>query len=606
MQVRFTLQRFLLYSCFLLSNGLFAQALPYLERPVTLHASNKTLAEIFSSISQQTNVVFSYTQTFNDQQRIVFHCNKRPLRLVMQQLLEPSDCRFKVKGKFLILTCDEKSRSQNTLLNGYVYNALDSSRIEEASIYVKQTRYSVRSDKYGYFALSYTTKIPQLTVSFAKENYKDTSLILVNKRKQELSVFLYPIEKKLPSKTTDTITVQKDTFQLALKDTSIALVANTSDGFWNKFRKINANFRNISDTLFASTSVSLVPYISTNRLLSVNTVNKYSFNILMGYSKGVNLLEIAGLLNIDNGNVQYVQLAGLGNIVSGDVKGVQAAGLINSNGGKAQLVQLAGLFNRNKNHFRGVQTAGIGNYVKGKTSGVQVSGVFNKATLCKGVQLTGIINIADTLIGIQTSGIVNKTHYFKGMQLAGIVNKANYFNGVQLGLINSSDSTKGIPIGVFSWVKNGYHKVSLSTDELQFAYLSFGTGVEKFHNVFIAGINYNTGNNYSLGYGIGSSFALSKRFGCSAELSTKQVFTSVEVPIKTNLYNQLFIGADLLLHKKFRISLGPELTVYTADTKGADYNKLDRRLSSSDLYSSFQGNMAIKCWAGGKIALSFF
>lgn len=605
MQVKFILKHFCLYACLLLSNNLFGQSLPYLERPVTLHASNKTLAEIFSSISQQTQVVFSYAQTFNDQQRIVYHCNKRPLRIVLQQLLEPSDCRFKIKGKFLILTCDEKLHSSNLLLNGYVYNAIDSSRIEEASIYVKQTRHSVRSDKYGYFALSYTAKIPQLTVSFAKENFKDTSLILVNKRKQELSVFLYPIENKLPSKTINEIALNKDSFQLALKDTA-TLLSVRSDGFWNKFRTINANFRNISDTLFASTSISLVPYISTNHLLSVNTVNKYSFNILMGYSKGVNLLEIAGLLNIDNGNVQYVQLAGLGNIVSGDVKGVQAAGLINSNGGKAQLVQLAGLLNLNKNNFRGVQTAGIGNYVNGKTSGVQLSGVFNKATICKGVQLTGIVNIADTLIGLQTSGIVNKTHYFNGMQLAGIVNKADYFNGVQLGLINSSDSTNGIPIGIVSWVKKGYHKVSLSTDELQFAYLSFGTGVEKFHNVFIAGINYTNGNYYSLGYGIGSSFALNKRLGLSAELSTKQVFTSVDVPVKTNLYNQLFIGADILLQKKFRISLGPELTVYIADTKGADFNKLDRRLTSSDLYSSIQGNMAIKCWAGGKIALSFF
>lgn len=605
MQVKFTLRHFCLYVCFLLSNNLFGQALPYLERPVTLHASNKTLAEIFASISQQTQVVFSYAQTFNDQQRVVYHCNKRPLRLVMQQLLEPSDCQFKNKGKFLILTCDEKSHSSNLLLNGYVYNAVDSSRIEEASIYVKQTRHSVRSDKYGYFALSYTTKIPQLTVSFAKENFKDTSLIVVNKRKQELSVFLYPVEKKLPYKTIDAITLLKDTLKLALKDTT-SVVSIQSDGFWSKFRKINANFRNISDTLFASTSVSLVPYISTNHLLSVNTVNEYSFNILMGYSKGVNLLEIAGLLNIDNGDVQYVQLAGLGNIVSGDVKGVQAAGLINSNGGKAQLVQLAGLLNLNKNNIRGVQTAGLGNYVKGKTTGVQLSGVFNKVTICKGTQLTGIVNIADTLIGIQTSGIVNKAHYFKGMQLAGIVNKADYFYGVQLGLINSSDSASGIPIGLFSWVKKGYHKLSISTDELQFAYLSFGTGVEKFHNVFIAGINYNTGNYYSLGYGIGSSFALSKSFGCSAELSTKQVFTSIDVPLKTNLYNQLFIGADILIHKKFRISLGPELTVYLADTKGADYNKLDRRLSSGDLYSTFQGNMAIKCWGGGKIALSFF
>lgn len=606
MQVRFSLQRFLLYSCFLLSHGLLAQVLPYLERPVTLHASNKTLAEIFSSISQQTNVVFSYTQTFNDQQRIVFHCNKHPLRLVMQQLLEPSDCRFKVKGKFLILTCDEKSRSQNTLLNGYVYNALDSSRIEEASIYVKQTRYSVRSDKYGYFALSYTSKIPQLTVSFAKENYKDTSLILVNKRKQELSVFLYPIEKKLPSKTTDTITIQKDTLQLTLKDTSNALVANTSDGFWNKFRKINANFRNISDTLFASTSVSLVPYISTNRLLSVNTVNKYSFNILMGYSKGVNLLEIAALLNIDNGNVQYVQLAGLGNIVSGDVKGVQAAGLINSNGGKAQLVQLAGLLNRNKNHFRGVQTAGIGNYVNGEIKGIQLSGIFNQTTSCKGVQVSGLVNNTDTINGVQLSGLVNRADYIKGMQAAGLVNRAHYFKGVQLGLINSADSANGIPIGLFSWVKKGYHKVSISSDELQFIYLSFGSGVEKFHNLFIAGINYNQGKFYAVGYGIGSSFTLSKRLGCSVEISTKQVFSSIELPVKTNLYNQFFIGADLMLHKKFRITIGPEITVYTADITGIDYNKLDRSYTSTNIYNGFEGNRAIKCWAGGKIALSFF
>ena len=79
------------------------QGTSYLEKPVTIQVSNSTFAEIFEIISTQTNVVFSYTESFNDKAKTSIHCNQLPLNNVLKDLLKPLNIDFKIKGKYVII-----------------------------------------------------------------------------------------------------------------------------------------------------------------------------------------------------------------------------------------------------------------------------------------------------------------------------------------------------------------------------------------------------------------------------------------------------------------------------------------------------------------------
>lgn len=613
----------LLIGLLLLGSALKAQKVPYLERTVSIHATNRSLADIFKLISEQTAVVFSYSQSFNDKQKASLNCTKRPLRLVLNDLLKETGCTYKAKDKFMILKCDAMPLPPPSVITGYIYNAEDSSIVANASIYVKQTRHSAQSNDYGFFSLSYSNKLPSISVSFARENYYDSTLIIYNKQKQEVVLYLYPrYHQKDSVVETLVIPEKKDSvIVVTKKDTVVVPQKRFFSDFWKPLKTFNTNLKNISDTLFSDFAVSFVPYVSTNRLLAINTVNKVSFNILAGYSKGIQAFELGGLLNIDNGDVRYGQVAGLANIVSGKSEGAQIAGILNLNDQSTDGAQVAGIINVDKGDVKGVQVGGIGNASSGNTKGLQLGGIFNTsgrktegaqvAGICnatpflKGAQVVGIVNVTDTLDGFQLAGVTNASGQMQGMQFAGVLNRAAYVNGVQLGLINLADSSSGVSIGLFNYVKTGYHKLEISTDELLFANMTFGTGTEKLYTIFTAGINYATPNIVTYGYGIGSGFTIKNKLGFCANVTAQQMQHAEDGLFRANLLGRAYVGLEYAFHPKFRICLGPTFNLYTPNTTDNYNSDLLNDIPSYRLGESTAPDN-LRMWIGGKLSLKFF
>ena len=601
-------------------NRLNAQQTPYLERMVTVNANHMEVADLFKIISRQTSVIFSYTKPFNDKQKLTVNFNKKPLRLAMSEILKASGCSYKLKDKYIIIKCANKPTPTSSVIKGYLYNAGDSSAIQEASIYIRQTKHSAISNTYGFFSLSYSNSLPTISVSFAKEHYKDTVVVVYNQIKKEMVLYLYPIASQKDSIPPIIAEQPIDSLPAIKKDTVVMAQSNPGK-FWEKFQRFNTNFRNISDTLFSTVSLSLVPYISTNRLLSINTVNSLSFNILAGYSKGVNAFELGGLLNIDNGNVQYAQLAGLGNIVSGHFKGGQIAGLFNVNSQKTQGAQMAGILNINKGMTKGFQIAGIGNLNSATTQGVQIGGVFstslhkalgvqfsgiyNNTPLLKGAQVAGLVNHTDTLNGLQFAGLINSTEQNNGIQIAGLMNTSKVMKGIQLAFMNFADTASGIPIGFFSYVKKGYHKVEIASDELLYGTVSFGTGVSRYYSIFIAGINYGNTKLWTYGYGIGKNIPLKKKWDMTINLSAQQLQLSGEAFSSNQLY-KCFVGLEYALRSKFSLGLGPTLNVLANDMADLHYRDTYSKTPYTTLYHETMSQTSIQMWVGGKIFLKFF
>lgn len=315
-----------------------------------------------------------------------------------------------------------------------------------------------------------------------------------------------------------------------------------------------------ADTTTVSMQFSFVPFVGTNGTNSGNVINDVSFNFLGGYSAGTRAFEMAGLFNINRG----------------DMTGVQLAGLFNQVGGKVDGVQLAGLFNSNLQTVRGVQLAGLTNFTTGTVDGVQLAGLANfSPKSVKGVQLSGLANFSGKgLEGSQIAGLANFTaHDVRGSQV-GSFNYARKVDGFQLGIINYADSMSGVPVGLISFVRSGYQTVEISANEVLPMNLALRTGKREFYNILFAGIRpeLNEQPTWAFGYGVGTSPKLGRYVFLNIEASSEQLSKGrVEA---LNLVNRLYVGADVQLSKKLAVFAGPTLNLRVFDDSFAGHPEL--------------------------------
>ena len=615
MQLRY-LFSILIFLHVCLLNQAEAQHNSVLDKTVTLQIVNKPYSEIFKSISNQTGTVFSYGQSFNAAQNASINCNKKPLRFVLNEIFANSACAYKVKEHYIIIKCERKKTINTAKINGYIFNAEDSSAIAGASVYIKQNKAAAITNNQGGFTLSNTGNIPTITINFAKENYKDTSVVLMSTAKNEITVYLYP-QKKQP-KLIEVEPLKAELGTSLLQPIPSLMLFQKVDGlFWKRLKKFNRNLNNISDTLFTNFSLSLVPKISTNALLAFNTLNKVALNLLIGYSKGIEIVEIGGLLNIDNGNVQYTQIAGLGNLVAGTSKGFQAAGLFNFNQGNTTGAQFGGLLNHVNGNNIGLQAAGLYNASR-QVEGAQIAGLFNSSNHIKGAQIAGFLNtsksingaqiagfmnIAKEVDGAQIAGFMNIAKEVDGAQIAGFMNITQKLKGVQIGVFNFADSATGVPIGLLSFVKSGYHKFEIAYDETQFLNIGYGTGVEHFYNLPFIGYNLKNTNLVTVGYGIGSSFKINKYFRVALQATSQQMHDMRSQKIYLHQINKFFFGPEFRLNKKIALAAGPTWNLNIAQTNDPYYTSSYQKIIPTKSITKIDENFVMSNWLGFKVAL---
>ena len=339
------------------------------------------------------------------------------------------------------------------------------------------------------------------------------------------------------------------------------------------------NLENVRDIIHRDFQLSLIPFIGTNRKLSGSVVNDYSVNLLGGFSGGTSKVELGGLFNINKGDVKSVQLAGLFNQVGGTVKGFQMAGLINSALDSVDAVQVAGLVN----------------FTTGNVNGLQLAGLMNMTTA--------------NLQGTQVAGLVNYTHRdVAGAQVSGILNVARKVVGSQFGLFNYSDSIQGVPIGLISFVRQGYHKVEIGTDEVFPINISLRTGTRSFYNMLFAGIRPEQADSvtWAFGYGIGTSPKLGKKTFLNIELSSEQLVKGNVAAL--NLVNRVYLGGDFQIGKGIGIFAGPTLNYRVYDNSYTDHPKLFTNsgptIQSEKFYAA--NDIASQLWWGFRAGVRFF
>jgi len=283
--------------------------------------------------------------------------------------------------------------------------------------------------------------------------------------------------------------------------------------------------------------LSFVTPLGTNGLESWNTTNLVSVNLFAGYSGGLKGVEIAGFANALKGDMKGVQGAGFCNNTLGKANGLEIAGFWNFNRLRINGLQAAGFINLAMDTVCGIQGAGFANvtldtvigfqgsgfanYARGVSFG-QASGFANVSTGdVNGVQGAGFVNvtIGDNQ-GVQAAGFANITTGTQtGVQASGFFNYARKLRGVQVSVVNVADTVeKGIPIGVFSFVRHGYKVIQIGANETLFGEISFKTGTTRFYNIFSVGAAPRKESlKWGWGYGIGTLIPLAKRMDLSLE-----------------------------------------------------------------------------------------
>lgn len=542
------------------------QAQELLDKQVTIAVTRQPIADVLEIISNKGNFYFSYNSNIIPRDSLVsLSAGTRSVRSILQGLF-PAGFEFKESGQYIIIrrtplqlslvVKEEASSDNHYWVSGYVRDNQSGEMVQDASVYEKDRLVSALTNQQGYFRIKLKSRYPKASLTVSKEFYQDTTVTIRSGFNQDIRITLAPVElqgatvvvgpARMPAPDSLYLAIpQPDNstlFYLYQRMDSLRVQRTALGKFFLssrlKMQSINLNrFFTVRPV-----QVSFTPGLSSNGRMNGQVVNNFSFNVLGGYSGGVNGAEIAGISNIDKKDVQYAQVAGVVNLVGGNMKGVQVGGVQNTV----------------LNNASGVQIGGVVNYTKGAFTGVQVS------------------------------GLVNYTKRLKG---------------VQIGVINIADSSSGYSIGLINVVLHGYHKLAVYANEVTPFNLAFKTGNHKLYSILLGGANPDTGSRvFSFGYGIGTERRLGKQFSLNIEGSTQYVYLgSWEY---TNLLTRAAVSLNWKLGKNIALFAGPVFSMYQSD-QDAIFHQY-RRTIPGDAYKTFSLGGNRTGWLGWQAGIHLF
>jgi hypothetical protein len=614
--------------CFFPAHLRAQEKAPLLERRISVSVTNERLDMALRKIAHEAGLNFSYSPAVIETGKLITrNYTNSTIREILDDLFQGS-VEYKVRTKHIILTKAKtiSEKSDDAVISGYVIDEATGERLKNVSVYDPVTLSSAVTDSYGYFQIKINKPPTDVKLSVNKTAYNDTTIAVAGSNRRLLNIPIHIDKKK--------IAVVADSVGQKIKR------------FW-KTRIMNPaqpNVYNIQDSLFRQFQFSFVPFVGTNHTLSGNVINDYSINLIGGYAKGTRKAELGGLFNINRHDASYAQVAGGFNMVGGKFTGLQIAGAVNANYGFVFGGQVGGLANINWNGIEGggvtggvnftrvrssgAHIAGLGNFTLGEQEGPHVAGLFNFTTAdSDGLQLSGAFNFsAKSFEGLQASGIFNFTannisgsqiggvlnftgRHVRGSQVAGVLNFASTVRGSQLALVNICDSINGVPMGLFSLVLKGYHKLEISADEIFYTNLAFRTGVRKFYNILTAGAKPKTFDQeatfWTFGYGIGTARRISRWLSFNIDLTANQVMDQKKIEA-LNLLNKLHLGFDLHVSRNFSLAFAGTLNGQITESAYDGYKPLFSEYQPSIIYDKGLGDSRnLRMWLGGKVGLRF-
>ncbi len=594
--------RSLIYAiiCCLALNSAGAQT--FLHRPVTLDMNRKPLADVLTKIGKQGGFSFSYNSNLiNGDSLVTIRVQQKPVQQVLDMLFN-GNIEYKETGHHIVL----QNAPPYWYVSGYVVDELTGEKLVNASVYEKQQLVASLTDDQGYFKLKLRDRLQPAVISISKSWYTDTSLQLRNGDNKELTVRITPKNFIL-----DSVAVTPNS---QIEKTWLGNIFLSSR---QRMQSLNLN-RYFVDKPYQA---SVIPGVGTHGKMSGQVVNKFSFNVLGGYTAGVNGFEIGGLFNIVRNDVRYAHIGGIFNITGGEVNGLQIGGLYNHVLDSVNGVIIAGISNMVLKDVTGVNISGLYSHVGGSNNGVQVAGLagFAKTDITgaqvgglyahsggntDGVQAAGLATFTNKSVdGTQIAGLINIARRdVDGGQISGLINYAKKIDGVQVGLINIADSSSGYSIGLINIILKGYHKLSISTNEAMPFNIAFKTGNKKIYSILMGAADTRTGKKlYGMGYGIGTDITIYKGFSFCPEVSGQYIYMGDWR--STHVLTRVQFNLNYKINKYIAVYAAPSFNVYNIElnTTPSEYR--------SNLFPSYSATRMMDNlynWFGWSVGVDIF
>lgn len=573
-----------------------APADSFLSRKITIDIPSCSLETAIREIGKAGGFRFSYDADLIPASRKVnLKAGNSRVADVLKEILG-KDIRPMEIGNHVILIRNkslarEKKAFPDIVITGSIHDAYSREPLKDATVFETENERSAVTALNGSFKLEIPTGRKCRSLTFCKTGYTDTVIFIKQDQEYKIDILLRPLEESVSR----------------LNPVTGLGMVNLIDslGFvnWVVPRMTMVNARNLEVRTSSAAQLSIIPYIGTNWKVTGSVTNRFSLNLLAGYTGGLKGFELGGLLNISRRDVSGLQIGGLGNIVGGNTHGLQIGGLFNYDLGTFHGVQFAGLFNYMPDTIHGLQFGGLVNIITKQSKAWQVSGLLNLDLKdARKIQMTGLMNYAHNVDGLQLSGLLNiARNHNDGVQICGLVNYATIVNGVQFGLINISNTVeRGVPIGIFSYVQNGYHTIEVSGNEIFYGNVGFKSGTKPFYTF----VQFGMGSNYKLqgSYGIGTIFTLKKKLSMNIDASAGLVYHPTDT-VYHGFLLKVNPSIEYRFAKQFAIFIGPAYNFFLF-TKGAA-SATPRGLSPYDFYFESTANSSIQMWLGGVLGVRF-
>lgn len=434
----------LLFSSLICVPNILAQR-NHLNKKVTLSVSNLSVEEVLILISRSGGFNFSYNaDAVNGDSIVSLKIRNKTVEKTLNQIFS-NTVRYKVVNNHIILLANKQSKridrqskksmtSSGYTITGYVLDKNTGETLQNATIFEVDGKISAITNSQGFYMMILPPDREFKGLNFCRYDYLDSIVFLRPYESMQLDISLNPRQMEIQKIKTKTTILEHDLESRQLVN-------------WLVTDEAIMTAKNLSILERTTMQFSLLPFIGSDAKLSGTKTNNLSFNLLAGYSGGVDGFELGGMVNIVQNDVKGAQVAGFGNIVGKDTRGAQLAGFFNVNTGSVTGAQIAGFQNTLNGEMHGAQISGFNNVTTENVDGVQATGFVNIAFKdVKIAQLSGFVNYGRNIGGLQATGFVNIANGdVNAAQLAGFVNLSKDVNGVQAaGFVNMAHGNIGM------------------------------------------------------------------------------------------------------------------------------------------------------------------
>ncbi|MBL8002599.1 MAG: hypothetical protein JNL05_11610 [Flavobacteriales bacterium] len=611
-----------------------ANAQPILDRLVDVQATRVPLAQALDLVARDGRFKLSYNAASWPVDSVVDVQVNGTVRQAMHGLIG-RDAVLKESGEHLILLGEGGARNRRSV-HGRVVDDRSGAPVARAAVVEVGTRNAIATDGQGRFVLNISGTRERTPLLFSRNGFSDTVVFVP--AVADLGTVVLRAHERL-----ETLEPRCNFERCAVEDLGVTrLLVPTGQ------QALADEVEDVQDVQF-----SVWPNIGTNKEMSGATVNRFSFNLLAGYARGLEGFELGIGVNMERRDVKGVQFAGLANLVGRHTSGVQLAGGLNHTMRSFEGLQLAGFGNTVWDTLSGAQIAGGANVVKGGMQGTQVAGGCNVATHdCDGVQVAGGVNVTVRDVRkAQVAGGVNYARAVSGAQVAaginvataavgggqvgfagnyarsvtggqftfginvvadtvrggqvGVLNFGRVSDGGQVGILNLSDTITGTSVGILSIARRGYHRFSIASNDVMALSLIVRTGTRGFHNILGWSPPVTADERWGFLYGFGTELAIGGRGSLVLDLTGEQVVEQREWVDAVNIVGRLGLCGGLRVAGPMDLQVGPMLNVLVSDWRDADQGTYLSALPPSDpLFSDVSGTARITGWLGWRAALS--